>query len=126
MCKNKQNNKRQVESNTASVIRSLLDLFDKKYVLPDAVGHMREVFEQRLSNDSYALIKDPKTLATLLTGQVFDILKDKHVRVYYAPDRKPFQRNEKDKRRDEFLRRSNYAFRCVERVSGNIGYLELR
>jgi len=125
MSESEQERDQTVEWNAASVIGSLLEQFDARYVFPDAAARLRGVLEQRLSNDDYASIEEPETFAALLTEQLYEILKDIHVRVYYVPDKRVGPDDDRRKRRDEFLRRSNYAFRRVERLSGNIGYLEL-
>jgi hypothetical protein len=125
MSGNEKEHKQPVKLNAISIIGSLLDLFDERYVFPDAARRLRRVFEQRLQSGEYASIEDPNAFASLLTEQLYAILKDKHVGLHHSPDRKLVQEDDKTKSREEFLRRSNYAFRRVERLSGNIGYLEL-
>jgi len=107
------------------VIASFLELLEEKYVFPDVTEQVREVLEQRLRNGEYESVKDSQHFASILTEHVYEILKDKHVRVYFAPSRKIVSDNESSLDRNEFLQRTNYAFRRVERLSGNIGYLDL-
>ncbi len=118
-------NRQSLEVDAASVTNSLLDLFDEKYVFPGAIAPLREALEKRLANGDFASIEEPRSFAETLTEQIYEILKDKHVRVYYAPSNSLIGAQDKAVKREEFLKRRNFAFRRVEVLSGNIGYFEL-
>jgi C-terminal processing protease CtpA/Prc len=72
--------------------------------------------------------------AETLTSDLQSISKDKHLRVRFSPeDAKRMLEEEKnggdpgdEKHFNEMMKKENYGFRKVERLSGNIGYVDFR
>jgi C-terminal processing protease CtpA/Prc len=78
------------------------------YVFPDVATQMAEAVQQRRERGEYDTITSASTLADTLTTHLREVSHDKHLRVNYSSTVLPsFQEK-------------------VERLAGNIGYLDLR
>jgi C-terminal processing protease CtpA/Prc len=72
--------------------------------------------------------------ADILTTDLQSISKDKHLRVRFSPDdakrllnqEKNGSDPEDEKHWNEMMKKENYGFKKVERLSGNIGYVDFR
>jgi hypothetical protein len=129
-------------------------LLEELYVSPEDGRRIAAQMRARFAAGAYdKLAADPVQLADALTRDLREIGKDKHLYVRYDPssadapvvttdawDRER-QRNREERRRNaagaradvmepdarqlESLRRSNNYFRRVERLDGNVGYVDL-
>lgn len=114
------------------VIDSILSNLNDSYVFADVAKKMEENVRNRVKNKEYDLITSAKAFAVKLTEDLQSVSKDKHLRVRYSyqaiPVRekrdKPTEQEEADYR--NYLKRINYGFEKVERMQGNIGYIDLR
>ncbi len=99
------------------------------YVFPDRAEQAATAIEARLAAGEYDGLNDD-TLAERLTGQLDEICADKHLRVLAIPPhgrREPPGPPEPDRPDwQERIRPGNYGIYRVERLDGNIGYLDLR
>jgi C-terminal processing protease CtpA/Prc len=100
-----------------------------RYVFADVAEKM--VAELKAKRGEYAQIASGPALAARLTTDLQAISKDKHLRVRASAT--PFPKPKKDgpsaadrDREREFARRNNGAVHKVERLPGNVGYLEIR
>jgi retinol-binding protein 3 len=90
--------------------------------------------KSKLKSGGYDSISSGNVMAEVLTADLQSISKDKHLRVRYSPEEaKRLLENEKnnndpedEKHWNEMLRKENYGFRKLERLSGNIGYVDFR
>jgi retinol-binding protein 3 len=115
-------------------LKHLLDA----YVFPETATKMAADLRRRLDKNEYEGITGAKKLAEVLTEQLQAISKDKHLRVFYAyeplPERphgkgpKPGPEKVDDlrERMRAHGRSLNFGFEKVERLEGNVGYLDLR
>jgi hypothetical protein len=127
-----------VDSKTvAALVKEIVASLDKAYVFPETAKKMAEDLQARLEKNDYEKVTSAKELAKLLTDQLQAISKDKHLRVMYSHDSLPMmlkrdgkepEPSERKEMREKMRSRSagmNYGFLKVERLEGNIGYLEL-
>jgi C-terminal processing protease CtpA/Prc len=116
---------------TKRVIDAALKELDENYVFPDVAKKMAESVRQRQANNEYAGVKTGPELAQLLTRHFQEVSKDKHLRVMFnmAPpivNAGPKMTKEEQKARmTTNAQKANAGYRRVERLAGNVGYLEL-
>src|SRR6516162_7458125 len=115
----------------AEVIEGALKKLESAYVFPDVAKKMAEGIRSRLEKKEYDNITSAKQLATTLTDQLQAISHDKHLRVRYSHEPIPKRlRGEPGPEEKARFRRdvaaNNFGFEKVERLEGNVGYLELR
>lgn len=111
----------------AAIVESVTAELNKRYIFADIAQNMEEHVKQKLDGGAYGALTEPEEFATKLTEDLRNICKDLHLRVRYAPE-PPRNHNSSEDR--EVVRRSmerrNYGFQKVERLRGNVGYLDLR
>jgi C-terminal processing protease CtpA/Prc len=115
----------------SSVIAAITKRLNDSYVFPEVAKKMEAAIHERISKGEYDSLTSAKALAVKLTEDLQAVSKDKHLRVRYAvepiPVEKGAPREPTAQERQEELRESawmNHAFNKVERLRGNIGYLE--
>lgn len=95
---------------------------------------MKEYINTRLKSGEYDHIDDPMKFSEVLTADLQSISNDKHIRVRFSPeDAKRLMEQEKngrdmddEKHWNEMMKKENYGFKKVERLPGNIGYVDFR
>jgi hypothetical protein len=110
----------------SEVLKRLIDA----YVFPEVAKQMQQSIREKHEKKEYDQITSSKELAATLTKDLQAVSKDKHLRVYYShkviPERgarrEPTAEEIEQRRRDLAWR--NHGFTKVERLSGNIGYIE--
>lgn len=130
---NKSSGKTLSTADKESAVKSISELLFDNYIFPDVSEKMKEYINSRLTADEYSNISDPAKFAEELTKDLQSISKDKHIRVQYNPEQIK-KMKESDHKDDEAitpefiqqLKSDNYGFRKVERLSGNIGYIDFR
>ncbi|MEV7968456.1 S41 family peptidase [Sphaerisporangium sp. NPDC088356] len=108
-------------------IKTLCDHLVENYVFPDVAQRACEVLRSRL--EAYAEIDDDETFAAEVTKDLQSINGDKHLRLLYSVDPIPEEGDldsfdEAAYREEAAL--NGYGFARVERLAGNIGYLDTR
>ena len=114
----------------AQIIDALLDMLRAHYVFPETAQEMELAIRQHQDNGEYDALNDAAAFAETLTAHLHEISKDRHLRVSYSSRELPVE-DENVKVDDEAWDREfgphvNYGFDKVERLPGNIGYLEFR
>lgn len=112
------------------VIDGILKRLNDSYVFPDVAKKMEQSIRERIAKKEYDQITSSKEFATKLTSDLQDVSHDKHLRVRYSHDaipergarREPTAEEREQRKRD--LTWMNHGFAKVERLPGNIGYLE--
>ena len=129
------------------IVTTALSLLRANYVFPELAEQAAVAIEARLAAGEYDNL-DEITLTDLLTRHLREICEDKHLAVRLGggrgprprgPDPHPASRRpgepERDAPKDHEARRlamrqmgrlDNFGIRRVERLDGNIGYLDLR
>jgi C-terminal processing protease CtpA/Prc len=115
------------------VIESLIKRLNDAYIFPDVAGKMEQAVRARVAKGEYDQITSAKKFAEKLTADVQEVSRDKHLRVRYSaqpiPERQGGPREPTAEEREQYRRemsRMNYGFQKVERLPGNIGYVEFR
>src|SRR5689334_8172935 len=112
------------------VIDGILKRLNDSYVFPETAKKMEQAIRDRVSKKEYDQITSSKEFATKLTNDLQDVSHDKHLRVRYSynplPERGPRREPTAEEREQEKreLTWMNHAFTKVERLRGNIGYIE--
>lgn len=110
------------------VIEQVLSLLSESYLFPDKARRAAETIRGRAAAGRYAGL-DEAALAERLTEHLVETVGDVHLRVRYRPPRGPeeqadrFEEREREQRR---LRQANFGIAKVERLRGNVGYIDLR
>lgn len=112
------------------VIDTILKRLNESYVFPDIAKKMEDSIRERIAKKEYDQITSAKQFATTLTNDLQAVSHDKHLRVRYShqaipergPQREPTAEERDQRKRD--LTWMNHGFSKVERLRGNIGYLE--
>jgi C-terminal processing protease CtpA/Prc len=110
------------------VVDTIVKSLNQSYVFPDVAKKMEASIRERMK--SYEQITSSRELAETLTKDLQAISKDKHLRVRYSYEPIPVrgERREPTAEEREESRREynwmNHGFNKVERLRGNIGYIE--
>lgn len=112
------------------VIEGVLKRLNDSYVFPETAKKMEQSIRERVRKQEYDQITSAKEFATKLTSDLQEVSHDKHLRVRYSnraipergPRREPTAAEREEQKRE--LTWMNHGFSKVERLPGNIGYLE--
>jgi len=115
------------------VIDSLDVMLNRDYVFPDKAREMASLIRKKLDAGEYSSITDPDEFAARVTEDMRSITHDKHLGLRYSPEMiaryRAMKENENTDAGDEEMLRelakSNFGFREVKVLDGNIGYLKL-
>lgn len=116
----------------AQVIENVLRRLDEGYVFPQKAAEMARAVRARAKRGAYDRIVSSQAFADTLTQDLRAVSHDRHLEVAYqsrsvrdeVPDAQPSA--EERREREALARRVNYGLERVERLSGNVGYLEIR
>ena len=116
----------------AVVIDSVIAAYNDHYVLPDAVGTIATLLREKYRSGAYANVAQVSEFANVLMGDLMQTTGDGHAYVIYMKELNPafFPIDSLSPQELETLARqsayTNNGFRRVERLDGNVGYLDLR
>jgi C-terminal processing protease CtpA/Prc len=116
----------------AAVVDRLSAVLRERYVFPAKVPAVERELRAKLKSGAYAKAAGANEFAQALTDDVLTVLHDKHVRIRFRPEGIPAQTDADQPSPDEIRRqneeeaRTNYGFERLQRLRGNIGYLDLR
>lgn len=123
----------EVDTTTKSqVIDNLLKELNDSYVFAETAQKMEADIRERLKNKEYDAITSSKEFAAKLTADLQSVSKDLHLRVRYSHQPIPARKDrneptaEEKAQFDRSNKRINFGFEKVERLQGNIGYIDLR
>lgn len=114
------------------IIESISKRLNEAYVFPEVARKMDASLRDRAAKKEYDQITSSRTFAETLTKDLQAVSKDKHLRVRYSheplpvrqPRREPSAEEREEQRRE--MSWMNHGFNKVERLPGNIGYIEFR
>lgn len=124
----------QVAALTSAEKTDLLDSISRQllenYVFPDTAKTMVDSIKRKQAAGDYDAISDPFVLADTLTGDLQAISKDGHLRVLFNPEQIAEMRAQNPdedtlQSRIDYMRQTNYGFREVKILDGNVGYINL-
>lgn len=115
-----------------AVLDTLVQALHDRYVFPEVANALDREIRQRQKRGAFNAITSSEAFADTLTSLLRAVGKDRHFRVGYRE--RPIPRFADDgpppedeaRRQREAARRSNYGFERVQRLGGNVGYLEIR
>jgi C-terminal processing protease CtpA/Prc len=113
------------------VVESVLKRLNDSYILPEVAVQMEKSIRSRVQKGEYNQINSSTVLAQTLTSHLREISNDKHLGVNFSYQ--PIPANEKPSEptaeEKEMFRRfaaaQNFGFEKVERLNGNVGFMEL-
>lgn len=114
------------------VIENLLKELNDSYVFPEVAKKMENDIRSRVKNKEYEQITSSREFAAKLTEDLQSVSRDKHLRVRYSHQPFPVRRERSEPTEAEkaeyesFMKRVNFGFEKIERMPGNIGYIDLR
>jgi peptidase S41-like protein len=115
-----------------AVVDTLAERVDRLYVFPDKARETAKALRKRLAAHEYDGITSAREFSDSLTAHVRAVTHDLHLRVGYRYEpvppmtaNGPPPEAEMQRMRTQGLR-TNYGFERVERLPGNVGYLDLR
>ena len=114
------------------VIDNSIARLNQYYVFPEVAKKMEEAVRARAAKGEYDSITSAKALAEKLTADFREVSKDRHLGVNYhnavIPE-SPFNQvptaEDLEKQR-AFAQKLNFGFEKVERLQGNIGFIDIR
>lgn len=116
----------------SAVINRLIVELNDGYIFPETAKKMEADLRNRLKNGDYDQSSMSRAFADKLTTDLQTISHDKHLRVRFSMKTIP-ERKDKDEPSDQekadfelYNRTVNYGFEKIERMQGNIGYIDLR
>jgi hypothetical protein len=116
----------------AEVIDGVLKKLNDAYVFPETAKKMEDAIRERVQKKEYDAVTSAAKFAQLLTTHLQEVSRDKHLRVNYSHDPIPPETARREPTPEErerfltFMRSINFGFEKVERLGGNVGYLDLR
>jgi C-terminal processing protease CtpA/Prc len=111
-----------------SPVDTALELLCANYVFPDKAAAAAEKVRQLQAQGAYEGLSEEE-LGERLTAELFEVCADKHLRVRIRPAELRGEGMTEEAALAawrEYLRSTNYRIARVERLDGNIGYLDLR
>jgi hypothetical protein len=105
-----------------TVIDGVIDRLNEAYVFPDTAAAMERALRERQRRGEYDRITSAREFADSLTAHLQAVSKDRHLRVRFAA--RGVLRGFGGE--DDVGRPMNVGFARVERLPGNVGYLEIR
>ncbi len=116
----------------AKIVDRVSAALNETYVFPEVAKKMEASIRQKLKAGAYDKLTHSAELAEALTRDLREVSKDKHLGIHYATSMPPAMdpNGPGDPAAREQLRRElasmNFGFEKVERLAGNVGYLDLR
>lgn len=114
-----------------AVVDTLCDRIERYYVFPDRARAAARALHRRMSRHEYDQISGASEFADSLTAHIHSVVPDLHLRVHYRYELIPAQTGEgpppesERRRMQELDRRLNHGFQRLERLPGNVGYMDL-
>jgi hypothetical protein len=118
----------------AEIIDSITATINRIYVYPEMAEKMEKHVRDKYKNGDYKEITSALQFGDKLTEDLLEICHDRHLGVRYMVLDEETQRMltdtiftpEQRQREFEELARNNFAFKKLEHLPGNIGYMDLR
>jgi len=114
-------------------IKQLSVMINDLYVNPDMATKMANQLTINLQNGKYDTIDNFGQFGRVLTDDLFQIAHDRHLRIYYDPTRvstlKKLEKFSEEEKRQVWLKdnedksKTNFGFKEIKILPGNIGYL---
>lgn len=114
----------------AKLLEAVMATLDQ-YVFPEAAAQLQAYLAEQCRQEAYQTVKSGEQLAHILTGELQERTGDRQLKVVYSPEplpalvpaQEPTPAELAAEKQRSSLR--NFDINRVERLSGNVGYLEL-
>lgn len=120
----------------AAIISDIASLLNQNYIFPETATAIEHALRDRLAGGAYDKLSDAGEFAQAVSRDLSATGHDKHMGFAYAPDQAAQIRRLQSRSEDEAKaarerqlaaeRHDNFGFQKVERLPGNIGYLDFR
>lgn len=121
-------------------IAKLIEMIRTKYVFPEVAEKLAKTLVAKQMQGAYKAVQSQQQFADVLSQDLLEITHDKHLSVRYEEDVIPVEgaedpRSDEERRKDEekelqeqidHMHAINYGIQKIERLPGNIGYLDFR
>ena len=114
------------------IIDAALKRLNDSYVFPEVAKKMETAIRERAAKGEYDSVSSSRAFAEKLTADLQSVSRDKHLRVRYSHEPIPERGERREpsaEEREQFRREvnwMNHGFNKVERLPGNVGYIEFR
>ena len=118
-------------SSRAQIVNALADEVLATYVFPDVAESLAKALKTKLKEGGYDSVKYADGLAAVLTRDLQLVNHDLHLLVTYSADPLPVRGPgnapsvEEEATTLQLLKASNFGVGTIERLPGNIGYLQM-
>ncbi len=110
-----------------AVIEGAIRALNENYIFLETAKQMEQALHARMQRKEYDALTSARTFANTLTQHLQEVSRDKHLRVRYSFESLPEFKSEEDSPSEHaFQRQVNFGFDRVERLRGNVGYIDLR
>lgn len=116
-----------------AVVQALAQQLDAKYVFPEIARNVATRLNAKAAAGGYAKAKTPAALADALTHDLQELARDGHFKVDYEPQFRarpagtpPPPSEDEIAMGRRHAGRMSYGLGRIERLPGNVGYLEVR
>lgn len=116
----------------AAVLEATLREVRSGYVFPDKAAAMDAAIRRHQAAGDYDALSSARVFADSLSSHLRAVAHDKHLAVLYSYDLVPeppaedAPHPEQAREEERMARKRNFGFERVERLAGNVGYLEIR
>jgi C-terminal processing protease CtpA/Prc len=109
-------------------LNKVMELLDARYVFPEVAAEIRRVLEQKQAEGAYDGLGSAEEFCKAVTEDMQAVSRDKHMRLFPKDPARFAAGPGVGDPADYQLRRQhqNHSFAKVERLDGNVGYLDLR
>ncbi len=119
-----------------AIVDEVAKLLEENYIFPETSKKLEQHIRMRLKNGDYDKLGGSREFAEAISQDLLAVGKDKHMGFAYAPERAADIRRLQSRSEDEakaarerrlaVMKSDNFGFRKVERLPGNIGFLDFR
>jgi|SRR5688572_26878429 len=118
------------DSDRSFIVQSIVKSLSEYYVSTEMASVMVKTIQERNKKGQYSKIKSGSELSDTLTRHLRDLSKDEHLGLIFSVDSIPVEKAtqptpEESERFKRFASAQNYGFEKLERLPGNIGFMEL-
>ena len=115
-----------------ALIEGVIEKLNAYYVFPETAKKMEAALRDKVARGEFASITSARQLADKLTSDLRAVSRDKHLHVVHngqgVPERDPQAAPSAEDlaRARAWLEKVNFGFEKVERLQGNVGYIDIR
>lgn len=119
-----------------AILQDVGKVLQENYIFPETAQKMQLGVEKQMKDGAYDSLNTAEAFAEAVSEDLRKISKDKHLRFQYDPEaqaqgQREDSKSEEERRKEREAQRAemardNFGFRKVERLPGNVGYLDFR